>query len=74
MDEKKEDKSEKSLREHLIFYRKLNNKINDMQNEIQISNDPKILEHLNERIKAIELDKTRIRKLFPNVNKKTWIG
>ena len=72
MDEKKEDKSEKSFQEHLIFYGKLNNTISDIQKEIQISTDPKILKHLNERIEAIEIDKTRIRKLFAEVDKKTW--
>ena len=72
MDEKEEDKSEKSFQEHLIFYGKLNNKINEIQNEIQISGDPKILNHLNERIEALELDKSRIRKLFPKIDKKTW--
>ncbi len=72
MDEKEEDKSEESFQRHLIFYQKLNKKIKDIQNEIQISNDAKILKHLNERIDAIELDKTRIRKLFPDVNNEPW--
>jgi hypothetical protein len=72
VDEKEEDKSEESFQRHLIFYQKLNKKIKDIQNEIQISNDAKILKHLNERIDAIELDKTRIRKLFPDVNNETW--
>ncbi len=72
MDEKEEDKSEESFRRHLIFYQKLNKKIIDIQNEIKNSTDEKILKHLNERIDAIELDKTRIRKLFPDVNNETW--
>jgi predicted nucleic acid-binding Zn-ribbon protein len=72
VDEKEEDKSEESFQRHLIFYQKLNKKIKDIQNEIQSSNDAKILKHLNERIDAIELDKTRIRKLFPDVNNETW--
>ncbi len=72
MDEKKEDKSNESFRRHLIFYQKLNKKIIDIQNEIKNSTDEKILKHLNERIDAIELDKTRIRKLFPDVNNETW--
>ena len=72
MDEKEEDKSEESFQRHLIFYQKLNKKIKDIQNEIQSSTDAKILKHLNERIDAIELDKTRIRKLFPDVNNETW--
>ncbi len=72
MDEKEEDKSEESFQRHLIFYQKLNKKIKDIQNEIQSSTDAKILKHLNDRIDAIELDKTRIRKLFPDVNNETW--
>ncbi len=72
MDEKEEDKSEESLQRHLIFYQKLNKKITDIQNEITISSDAKILKHLNERIEAMELDKTRIRKLFPEVKDETW--
>ncbi len=72
MDEKEEDKSEESLQKHLIFYQKLNKKIADIQNEITISSDAKILKHLNERIEAMELDKIRIRKLFPEVKDETW--
>ena len=72
MDEKEEDKSEESFQRHLIFYQKLNKKIKDIQNEIQSSTDAKILKHLNDRIEAIKLDKTRIRKLFPDVNNETW--
>ena len=74
MDEKEEDKSEESLQKHLIFYQKLNKKIEDIQNEIQLSTDSKILKHLNERIKAIELDQARIRKMFPKVDDETWKG
>jgi predicted nucleic acid-binding Zn-ribbon protein len=72
VDEKEEDKSEESFQRHLIFYQKLNKKIKDIQNEIQSSTDAKILKHLNDRIDAIKLDKTRIRKLFPDVNNETW--
>ena len=72
MDEKEEDKSTESFQNHLIFYQKLNNKIIEIQKEILNSGDSKILKHLNERIDALELDKTRIRKLFPDVNEETW--
>ena len=72
MDEKEEDKSEESFRRHLIFYQKLNKKINDIKNEMKNSTDEKNLKHLNERIEAIELDKTRIRKLFSETDDKTW--
>ena len=72
MDEKEEDKSEESLLKHKIFYKKLNQKISDIQNEIQISGDEKILKHLNQRIEAIELDQARIRKIFPEIDDKIW--
>ena len=72
MDEKEEDKTEESLRKHIIFYEKLNQKILDMQEEIKISSDKKTLKHLKERIDALELDKERIRKLFPQTSDETW--
>ncbi len=74
MDEKEEDKSEESFRKHLVFYKKLNKTISDIRDEIQGSGDVKILRHLNERIEAIELDQTRIRKMFPDADKETWTG
>jgi len=72
MDEKEEDRSEESLRRHLIFYKKLNKKISEIQTEIQTFPDEKFLQHLNDRIEAMELDKTRIRKMFPKVDVETW--
>ena len=74
MDEKEEDRSEDSFQKHLVFYKKLDKKISEIQNEIQISGDAKILKHLNERINAIELDQARIRKMFPKVDEETWKG
>jgi hypothetical protein len=70
VDEKEEDRSEDSFHKHLVFYKKLDKKIS----EIQISGEAKILKHLNERIEAIELDQARIRKMFPKVNDETWKG
>ncbi len=72
MDEKEEDRSEESLRRHLIFYKKLNKTISEIQTEIQTFPDEKFLQHLNDRIEAMELDKTRIRKMFPKVDVETW--
>ena len=72
MDEKEEDRSEDSFQKHLVFYKKLDKKISEIQNEIQISEGEKILKHLNERIEAIELDQARIRKMFPKVDEETW--
>ena len=72
MDEKEEDHSEESLKNHLDFYKKLNKTILDIKNEINESKDSKNQKHLNERINAIELDKTRIKKMFPEVDDKIW--
>ena len=72
MDEKEEDRSKDSFHKHLVFYKKLDKKISEIQNEIQISGGAKILKHLNERIEAIEQDQDRIRKMFPEADKKTW--
>ncbi len=74
MYEKEEDRSEESLRRHLIFYKKLNKTISEIQTEIQTFTDEKVLKHLNDRIDAMELDKTRIRKMFPKVDIETWKG
>jgi hypothetical protein len=74
VDEKEEDKSEESLQKHLVFYKKLNKTISDIQNEIQESTQSKIINHLNDRIDAIKLDQSRIRKLFPDVDDKTWMS
>ena len=72
MDEKEEDKSEESFQKHLVFYQKLNETISEIKKEMAGMSDEKLLKHLKERIDAIELDKTRIRKLFPRVDEKTW--
>ena len=72
MDEKIEDKSQESLQRHLIFYKKLNRILKDLEKEISVKSDNEIFEHLEKRIKAINLDKERIRKLFPDTNRDIW--
>jgi len=72
MDEKEEDSSEESFQKHLAFYKKLNKKISEIQNEMRLSGDEKIIKHLNERIDALELDKKRIKKLFKEMNDEIW--
>ena len=47
MDEKEEDHSEESLKNHLDFYKKLNKTILDIKNEINESTDSKNQKHLN---------------------------
>ena len=70
MDEKKEDKSEESKKKHIVYYKSLTNVINNIQKEIQEEKDPQVIKHLNDRIKAINLDKERIKKMFPDIDQK----
>jgi len=72
MDEKEEDKSEESFQKHLVFYQKLNDTILGIESEMENTVDEKLLKHLKERIEAIDLDKTRIRKLFPQIDENIW--
>ena len=72
MDEKKEDKSEESKKNHMTYYRSLTKIITNMKNEINQEGEPAIKEHLTSRIDAIEKDRQRIRDLFPNIKKEEW--
>lgn len=72
MDEKEEDKSEESYQRHLVFYQKLNDTILGIESEMENTSDEKLLKHLRERIEAVDLDKTRIRKLFPQTDENVW--
>ena len=72
MDEKKEDKSEESKRNHITYYRSLTKIIEDMKNEINEEGEPAIKEHLSSRIDAMEKDIKRIRDLFPNMKLEEW--
>ena len=57
MDEKKEDKSEESMKNHRTYYRSLSKIITNMKNEINEEGEPAIKEHLTSRIDAMEKDK-----------------
>ena len=72
MDEKKEDKSEESKRNHITYYRSLTKIIENMKNEIEQEGEPAIKEHLSSRIDAMEKDRKRIRDLFPNMKLEEW--
>ena len=72
MDEKNEDKSEESKKKHRIYYKSLTKLIIDMKNEINEEGEPAIKEHLTSRINAMEIDRKRIRDLFPNIKKEEW--
>ena len=72
MDEKKEDKSEESKQNHIIYYKSLTEIITNMEQEIDNEGEPAVKEHLKSRIDAIEKDRKRIRDLFPDMTKEEW--
>ena len=72
MDEKKEDKSEESKQNHIIYYKSLTKIIANMEQEINNEGEPAVKEHLKSRIDAIEKDRKRIRELFPDMTKEEW--
>ncbi|MFB5627587.1 MAG: hypothetical protein ACE5R5_05275 [Nitrosarchaeum sp.] len=67
MSEKPEDKSEESRKNHIKYYKSLTNTIDNIQNEKQDETDPTIIKHLENRIEAMELDKKRIKDMFPEI-------
>ena len=72
MDQKKEDKSEKSKKKHMVYNRSLTKINTDMKKEINEEGEPAIKEHLTSRIDAMEKDRKRIRELFPGIKKEEW--
>jgi len=74
MDVKEEDKSEESKKKHIVYYKSLTKVISDIQEEIDLGGDPTIKNHLNERIDAVEKDRKRIRKMFPEITEEEWDG
>jgi len=72
MDEKKEDKSEESRQNHIIYYKSLTKIIANIEQEINNEGEPAVKEHLKSRIDAIEKDRKRIRELFPDMTKEEW--
>ncbi len=74
MDVKKEDKSEKSKKNHMVYYKSLTKVISDIQKEASLGTDPTMKNHLDERINALEKDRKRIREMFPEITKEEWDG
>ena len=72
MDTKKEDKSEESRKNHLTYYKSLTKVISDIQEERNREVDPTIKNHLDERINAINIDRKRIREMFPDITEEEW--
>ncbi len=74
MDVKEEDKSEKSKKNHMAYYKSLTKVISDIQKEVNSGVEPTIKNHLDERIDAVEKDRKRIREMFPEITKEEWNG
>lgn len=68
MSKKPEDKSEESKKNHIAYYNSLSQVIQDIQKEMQDETEPKIIEHLKSRIESMELDKKRIKDMFPDID------
>jgi len=72
VDVKEEDKSEESKKNHITYYKSLTKVISDFQEEKNQATDPTIKNHLDERINAVEIDRKRIRKMFPDITNEEW--
>lgn len=74
MDNKKEDTSEESKRNHVTYYRSLGRVIADIRKEKGEEAEDVIKNHLEERIEAMQKDQKRIREMFPEVSEEEWNG
>jgi uncharacterized protein YicC (UPF0701 family) len=74
MDVKDEDTSEESKKNHILYYKSLTKVILDIQNEKNQEGEPAIKSHLDNRIDAMEKDRERIRKMFPDIKEEEWDG
>ncbi len=74
MDVKEEDRSEESKKNHITYYKSLTKVISNIQEEKERATDPTIKNHLDERVDAVEKDRKRIRKMFPDITEEEWNG
>jgi uncharacterized protein YicC (UPF0701 family) len=74
MDVKDEDTSEESKKNHILYYKSLTKVISDIQKEKNQEEEPAIKSHLDNRIDAMEKDRERIRKMFPDIKEEELNG
>ena len=74
MDVKDEDTSEESKKNHISYYKSLTKVISDIQNEKNQEKEPAVKSHLDNRIDAMEKDRERIKKMFPDIKEEEWNG
>lgn len=67
MSKKIEDSTEESKINHIKYYKSLTNVIENIQNEMKTETEVIVIKHLQSRIEAINLDKKRIRDMFPDM-------
>ncbi|MBA0908378.1 MAG: hypothetical protein ITD33_05855 [Nitrosarchaeum sp.] len=67
MSKKIEDSTEESKINHIKYYKSLTNVIENIQNEMKTETEVVVIKHLQSRIEAINLDKKRIRDMFPDM-------
>lgn len=72
MDEKEEDKSEESKKNHISYYKSLSKVISDIRKEQEQESEFAIKDHLENRINAMEKDRKRIREMFPDIKEEEW--
>ena len=68
MDEKEEDKSAESQRNHIKYYKSLVLTAASMQKELDSETDSSVISHLKNRIDALNKDKKRIEQMFPELD------
>ena len=68
MSEKIEDRSKESKIKHVAYYKSLTQVIKNIQKEKLEESDERIIRHLDSRIESMNLDKKRIREMFPEIN------
>ena len=68
------DEGQKSKARHVRYYRSLGSAISDMAREREQEEDPVITEQLAERIRAMQEDRKRVRRMFPDVTDEEWDG
>ncbi len=64
MNEKAEDRSNESKRNHIAYYKSLNKTIENIQKEKLEETESTIIKHLNSRIEAMNLDKKESKICF----------
>ena len=74
MDVKDEDTSEESKKNHISYYKSLTKTISDIEKEKEKEVESTIKSHLDNRIEAMEKDRERIRKMFPDIKEEEWNG